>query len=238
MPGPHLKWRDATIRQMAAEGHTIISASKALGVWKDSLRDYARKHAITFAASPIGRPKKTAPSERDIQIADMYAAGMTHAEVAGEFGITASRAQQIATRAGIDGKRGGNGKRAQDRKAAAEAERDARYMRKWGVPYAEYLSLRSAGLILAYIRQRRNAALRGIEWHFNVATWFAVWDGSGLLHLRGRRKGNYVMSRFGDVGPYAPSNACIKLAAENVSEARTHKTFARPRSKSVSMGAI
>jgi hypothetical protein len=226
MPGPHLKGRDATIRQMAAEGHTVIDAAKTLGVGKDSLRNYARKHGVAFAPSPIGRPKKnqTEPSARDAKIASLCSDGMPLGEVAAIFGITRSRAQQIASSAGVSMRAIGL-RRTIERKAAIDVARDMRCMWQWGVTHSELAAHRKAGVTAAYRRQRNNADRRGIAWLFTFATWLAVWRESGLLHMRGRRKGQYVMARFGDVGPYAPHNVCIKPAEENVSEAQT----GRPR---------
>lgn len=66
-----------------------------------------------------------------------------------------------------------------------------------------------------YNRHRLSAKNRGIEWGFDFDGWFAVWDASGQLDNRGKRRGQYVMSRIGDVGPYAPGNVRIMTCGDN-----------------------
>jgi len=68
--------------------------------------------------------------------------------------------------------------------------------------------------------QRQSARRRGIDWDFPFEDWLQFWINSGHWHERGiRTKGSYVMSRFGDKGPYRIDNVEIKTNAENVSEA-------------------
>jgi hypothetical protein len=57
-----------------------------------------------------------------------------------------------------------------------------------------------------------------IEWLFTFETWIDLWLKSGHWHQRGKGRGQYCMSRFGDVGPYAPWNVEIKTVGENNSE--------------------
>lgn len=71
-----------------------------------------------------------------------------------------------------------------------------------------------------YHRHRCGAGQRGIQWEFTFETWWLVWKDSGHWRERGRGKGKYVMSRPGDVGPYAPHNVKIILGTENLEEAR------------------
>lgn len=60
-----------------------------------------------------------------------------------------------------------------------------------------------------YTKARRNALDRGIEWHFDLASWLKVWKDSGHYEARGRGPGSYQMARFGDCGPYADWNVAI-----------------------------
>ena len=60
-----------------------------------------------------------------------------------------------------------------------------------------------------YFSHRANAKGRGIPWCFNYVTWIKIWYGSGHWCDRGPYKGQYVMSRPGDRGPYAPWNVRI-----------------------------
>lgn len=71
----------------------------------------------------------------------------------------------------------------------------------------------------AYKAQRKRAEQRGIEWGFTFETWLGVWDASGVAHLRGKRMGQYVMARNGDVGPYTPDNVVICTVSQNFKDA-------------------
>ena len=69
-----------------------------------------------------------------------------------------------------------------------------------------------------FCAHRSGAKSRGIEWLFDLDSWIAVWGKSGMLHARGKRKDQYVMARFDDIGPYAPWNVRIIPAGENIRE--------------------
>src|SRR5437660_337438 len=53
--------------------------------------------------------------------------------------------------------------------------------------------------------------------------WWKIWCDSGRWAERGCRRGQYVMSRPGDVGPYAAWNVRICTAAENAADRRGRK---------------
>ena len=78
-----------------------------------------------------------------------------------------------------------------------------------------------------YKEQLKKANSRKIDWLFTFEDWCKVWEDSGKWDQRGCRKGEYVMSRLGDVGPYSPANIVIKLCSENVSEAQAGKIITR-----------
>lgn len=63
--------------------------------------------------------------------------------------------------------------------------------------------------------QRVQARRRHIEWALTFDAWLAWWISTGHLHQRGRRRDDYVMSRFNDEGPYALSNIECKTRNEN-----------------------
>jgi Alpha-glutamyl/putrescinyl thymine pyrophosphorylase clade 2 len=73
----------------------------------------------------------------------------------------------------------------------------------------------------AYVTHRRHARGRNIPFLITFEEWLAVWQESG--HINERGNGRYVMSRPGDVGPYAVGNVRIILCGENVKE-----SLARP----------
>lgn len=64
-------------------------------------------------------------------------------------------------------------------------------------------------------QQKRQAKQRGIPWEMTFDEWYGFWLESGKWHLRGKRKGQFVMARYGDVGAYALGNVFICDASEN-----------------------
>jgi hypothetical protein len=67
-------------------------------------------------------------------------------------------------------------------------------------------------------QQRRQAKQRDIEWLLTFDEWFGLWQESGKWEMRGKRAGQYVMARKGDVGPYSVGNVFICTHAKNVSD--------------------
>ena len=74
----------------------------------------------------------------------------------------------------------------------------------------------------AFRVQRACAKRRGIAWEFTFEQWMAVWAASGQFSNRGRNKGQFVMARDGDAGPYAPGNVSIILHSRNMSDAHAN----------------
>ena len=85
----------------------------------------------------------------------------------------------------------------------------------------------------AFKQQRCGAKERGIAWELEYWEWLQIWQDSGHLHERGPRKGQWVMSRPGDKGPYAAWNVKIVHCETNDAEnaiarhARTRATGRR-----------
>lgn len=77
---------------------------------------------------------------------------------------------------------------------------------------------RVRGPVHKYHSQRLCAQTRGIEWLFTFDTWWQVWQESGKWEQRGQGIDQYVMSRPGDKGPYAPHNVQIVTGRENLRE--------------------
>lgn len=65
---------------------------------------------------------------------------------------------------------------------------------------------------------RRAAKLRGIPFLMAFEEWIGMWKASGHWEQRGWRRGQYVMARPGDKGPYEIGNVKICLAEENRAE--------------------
>jgi len=70
----------------------------------------------------------------------------------------------------------------------------------------------------AFHRHRGHAKQRGIAFLLTFSEWFAIWRESGKWAQRGYHKGQYVMARFGDKGPYAVGNVHICSCSENLAE--------------------
>jgi hypothetical protein len=60
-----------------------------------------------------------------------------------------------------------------------------------------------------------NAKNRGIPFLFTFEEWLGWWKATGHYEERGSRRGQYVMARKGDQGPYAPGNVECMIAADN-----------------------
>ena len=78
-----------------------------------------------------------------------------------------------------------------------------------------------------YDQQKRNAAKRGISYLLTYEDWIKIWFDSGHLGKWGRKKGQYHMARFGDVGPYSIDNIKIVTGNENIREALIGNTHLR-----------
>ena len=65
--------------------------------------------------------------------------------------------------------------------------------------------------------QKYHANKRGIEWQLTFEEWLDWW-GTDIVN-RGRKSGQLVMARIGDVGPYALSNIKKITVNDNHKEA-------------------
>jgi hypothetical protein len=66
--------------------------------------------------------------------------------------------------------------------------------------------------------QKTHAKLRGIEFNFTFQEWIDWW-GSDIIN-RGCRKGQLVMARIGDQGPYSSNNVIKQECGQNTAEMR------------------
>ena len=69
-----------------------------------------------------------------------------------------------------------------------------------------------------YSAQKGMAKQRGISWEMDFYQWLQIWEDSGQLHNRGVRKGQWVMCRPNDTGPYSPENVRIVRVETNCAE--------------------
>ena len=73
--------------------------------------------------------------------------------------------------------------------------------------------------------QKYTAKTRQIEWHFTLDTWIEWWGED--IDKRGRKKGQLVMARKGDIGPYHPDNVFKCYQEDNVRYAQSGKKVTR-----------
>jgi hypothetical protein len=73
-----------------------------------------------------------------------------------------------------------------------------------------------------YNQHRFNAKKVGTPFQLTFDEWWQMWSSSGHWHERGRHRGQYVMARFGDQGPYAVGNVAIVEHEQNDREASFH----------------
>jgi hypothetical protein len=69
---------------------------------------------------------------------------------------------------------------------------------------------------------RGNAKKVGTPFELTFDEWWQIWSSSGHWHERGQHRGQYVMARFGDRGPYAVGNVAIVKHEDNDREGSLH----------------
>jgi len=81
----------------------------------------------------------------------------------------------------------------------------------------------------AYLRQKGSAKFRSIDFLLSFDEWTDCWNKSGHADERGRNLGQYVMARYGDIGPYALDNVFITQCSVNCSDGKTGRSPLRGR---------
>ena len=82
-----------------------------------------------------------------------------------------------------------------------------------------------------YHNHKHRAKRKGIGFEMTFDEWYNIWINSGHYHEKGTKRGQYVMSRYNDIGPYKVGNVYIQTVGENTKEAFTtnNKDFIKPR---------
>ncbi len=82
--------------------------------------------------------------------------------------------------------------------------------------------------IKRFQQHRRGAKTRGIGFELTFSQWLAIWG--DRIDQVGTRRGQYVMCRMNDMGPYAVGNCYIATGTHNLSvrgymETRTNAKY-------------
>lgn len=201
------------LTQALSSGLTYAEIGKRFGISRQRVHQLAKRLGLD------GRPRVKTVSARDKEVAAAIAGGATQLAVAQTLGITRQRVQQITSKAGVRRPRSEPRVRRVALKKDMAAVRAEWAAKHFDVPLDVYMEMRASGAVTAYTRHRASAGERGIAWEFSLASWWRVWVESGRWGQRGTRTGMYVMARWGDEGPYAPSNVRITTNRVNLQEA-------------------
>jgi DNA-binding CsgD family transcriptional regulator len=216
----------SAVLALAEQGKTRKEIIEITGASYPTIKKYLKQAGIEV---PHHRQFGEALDRRDRRMCEMYKQGLSLREIGEKYGVTRELVRQAISKHGIRGTDGGPRKSSAERKALRRAELNARYLTTHGLTVDQYRELRDARITRVFQKQKSNAGDRGIDWSLTLGQWFAIWQESGKLHLRGRGKGRYVMSRFGDLGAYEVGNVFIQLSTDNNREG-VKKTHAKRRS--------
>jgi len=70
-----------------------------------------------------------------------------------------------------------------------------------------------------------------IQFLLSFEEWLSIWQASGHFHERGCKKGQYVMSRYNDIGNYEVGNVFIQQQDGNHKDAQPWKFSPRTKFK-------
>ena len=74
-----------------------------------------------------------------------------------------------------------------------------------------------------FSKHKARAKQDNIEFKFTFEQWWDIWQQSGHWENRGKCKGQYCMSRYGDLGAYEIGNVFIQLTTQNTKDAHCGK---------------
>lgn len=217
--GSKLSRADEQIRALALDGVRCHAIADATGSHYQSIYAYCRRHSIVLTGGKVQK-KDWRVDERAQRMATMYRQGLTLEKIGAEFNLTRERVRQVITKCGAARSRLDMLATFKESKAAQkQAQIAARIMAAWGVDRELHHELRANGTIRAFEQQKQSSSNRGITWALSFAQWYAIWQASGKLHLRGRGKGRYCMARIRDEGGYVLGNVHVQLASDNSADA-------------------
>lgn len=83
----------------------------------------------------------------------------------------------------------------------------------------KYLSHKSR-VEQAELHGKTDRAGNVVKFLLSFDQWMLIWEESGHWDQRGRRKGQFVMSRKDDLGNYEPGNVFIQTGQQNAQDAK------------------
>lgn len=159
-----------------------------------------------------------------VTMVKQYKSGMSLRKIGDLNGVSKQAVHQIIRKAGVERENAGASKAAKLKEEARLQKKEQDFYDKYGCTIAEYhkinKNLDSKGVkpSVRYSAQRKRAEKRGVEWDFDLKSWWAEWKHSGKWLERGYCYGEYVMARSGDIGPYSPVNIRITTVSKNLIE--------------------
>lgn len=157
------------------------------------------------------------PDARALRMIEMYRAGLTLQQIGDRYQVTRERARQILRRWECAPEVGGQKLKTIARATAKHAEREQRWIKRYGCGYADWQAIGEYAR-KRYGMQKKTARSRGIEWSLTLKQWWDLWQKSGHWDARGRNKHSYCMARVGDKGGYTFGNVYITTMRENGQE--------------------
>lgn len=91
------------------------------------------------------------------------------------------------------------------------------------MPAKKYFTEEDRDRHIRYDAHKGVAKQRGILFRLSFEDWFGIWSKSGHWDERGSHKGQYCMSRFGDLGAYEIGNVFIQRIEQNIKDAHIGK---------------
>ena len=158
------------------------------------------------------------------------------AEIGGRYSLSRERVRQILKKAGVSKNDGGVCVRKNLRlKTLLQnkfKKKEERIKRNYKCSIQEYelitkgfsFKLSKQCVPYCYRQHKTNAEIRGIKFNLSFPEWWQVWRESGKWGVKGREKGQFVMTRRNDIGAYELGNVTIKTTGENIEEYYANKS--------------
>ena len=119
--------------------------------------------------------------------------------------------------------------------ADPRALREQNTQDKYGLSWDELLEAREKGWTKDWARDRRNALNRGIEWSLRLGDWLQIWQASGKMHLRGRGRDKYGLTRIDESKGYQLGNAFVQPLLNTMRKSRRKAVRNNPGEEGVYM---